>query len=484
MARCESYIMDDAPLRQSGGPRSLAPRAMTLLGVVLGGAALVWVGAGGAGWIGRGSLAVVAVALLISGRALVCARRLAAKASNSLRFERAVATASGALLKRDVADPVGTALGALLDGVDVEAVFLETNSDEPPDEHGNTATVRDILYGDDPDGHPGRWELTGWRVGSDGKQALGAGLEYVTAISRLDPMTIAYYRAMQIRSEVLLPITVEGRWIGSIGFLSRDQQRAWTPDEKRLLRSTAEMIGAYWERRDARGKLEELLASKDEFIASVSHEVRTPLTAVVGFAAELDENRDKFSEEEQADLISLLSAQSREVADIVDDLLTAARAQAGTLAIRPEAVGVRKLLGEVLSSHSGRVDLVMNEDIEVWADGGRVRQIMRNLLTNADRYGGDIVKIHILRTGDGIVRLEVRDNGEGIPYHLRHHIFEPYARANSSSTQPASVGLGLSVARQLARLMDGELVLSDQDGWTVFTLSLPAAPVSQPAGIG
>ena len=216
----------------------------------------------------------------------------------------------------------------------------------------------------------------------------------------------------------------------------------------------------------------------------MSHEVRTPLTAVVGFAAELDENRDKFSEEEQADLISLLSAQSREVADIVDDLLTAARAQAGTLAIRPEAVGVRKLLGEVLSSHSGRVDLVMNEDIEVWADGGRVRQIMRNLLTNADRYGGDIVKIHILRTGDGIVRLEVRDNGEGIPYHLRHHIFEPYARANSSSTQPASVGLGLSVARQLARLMDGELVLSDQDGWTVFTLSLPAAPVSQPAGIG
>jgi two-component system sensor histidine kinase MtrB len=235
------------------------------------------------------------------------------------------------------------------------------------------------------------------------------------------------------------------------------------------------MIGSYWERRDARAELEDLLANKDEFIAAVSHEVRTPLTAVVGFASELDEHGDEFSEAERADLTSLLAEQSREMANIVDDLLTAARADAGALVVAPEALSVRKLVGDVLSSHPTWVDFAIDEDILVLADPGRARQILRNLLTNADRYGGDTVKIHAHQTSGNTVRLEVRDNGHGIPYQLRSHVFEPYARAKTGSAQPASVGLGLAVARQLARLMGGDVVLSELDGWTVFTLCLPAA---------
>jgi signal transduction histidine kinase len=145
--------------------------------------------------------------------------------------------------------------------------------------------------------------------------------------------------------------------------------------------------------------------------------------------------------------------------------------------IAPEAVSVRKLVGEVLSSHSGRVDFLMKDDLDVWADGRRSRQILRNLLTNADRYGGDVVSVHARRDGQGMIQIEVRDNGEGIPYSLRDHVFEPYGRAGSSSAQPASVGLGLSVARRLATLMDGQLELSAEEGWTVFTLLLPEAVV-------
>ncbi len=417
-------------------------------------------------------LAVVAIAIgvfLASHGA-----QLAAKSDYAVRLERAAATASHALLKREVVDPVGSALGALIDGVEAASVFLETNTHDDPDEHGNAPTVRDILYASGPAGDPGRWELTGWRVGPAAQAELGSGRTFATAIGDLDSMTIACYRASRIGSEILVPITAEGRWVGSVGFTSADRERAWTPAEERLLRSTAESIGAYWERRDARGKLEELLAAKDEFIASVSHEVRTPLTAVLGFAHELDEHFEKFADEERADLIGLIAAQSREVANIVDDLLTAARAEAGTIVIAPEVVSVRNLIGEVLSSHSGRVDFTMGSDLDVWADGGRVRQIMRNLLTNAERYGGNIVKINVHQSEDK-VRIDVRDNGEGIPHHLRDHVFEPYARAKNGSTQPASVGLGLSVARQLAQMMDGELELSEEDGWTVFTLSLPAA---------
>jgi len=435
-------------------------------GILLG---LIW----GEGLASAGVVVVFGASTLIfSGIYMSRAERLAAERDQALRFERALSTASRALLKRDVVDPVGSALGAVIDGVDAKTVFLETNTHGDIDENGNMATVRDVLYATGPDSTPGRWELTGWKVGSKAQEALGSGLAYATVVADLDPLTVAFYKASFIGSEVLLPITAEGRWVGSVGLTCGDRDRNWSVEEKHLLRSVAEMIGAYWERRDAKGKLEELLAAKDEFIASVSHEVRTPLTAVLGFAHELDEQQGKFSPEEQADLIGLIASQSREVANIVDDLLTAARAEAGTLVIAPETLSVRKLVGEVLSSHSGRVDFAMDDDMEMWADSGRVRQILRNLLTNAERYGGSIVKIHVRRVAD-TVRIEVRDNGEGIPVHLRDHVFEPYARAKNSATQPASVGLGLSVARQLAQLMKGDLGLGEDGEWTVFTLTLP-----------
>ena len=433
-------------------------------------AAAIWGAA--LGYVVAGATLVV-VAVVFSIQFTLRANALTAQRNRTIRLERAAATSSRALLKRDVADPVGSALGALLEGVDVASVFLETNTDQDEDDQGYVQTVRDILYPTGSDGGPGRWELTGWRLGAAARIALAAGDSFTLDLRRLDSLTGAFYRASRIGTEVLVPITAEGTWVGSLGFAARDSSRDWTEDEIQLLRIAAEMIGAYWERRDAKGRLEELLAAKDEFIASVSHEVRTPLTAVLGFAHELDQNIEKFSQEERSDLIGLIASQSEEVANIVDDLLTAARAQAGTIVIAPEVVVVRELVGEVLSSHSGRVDFSMSAeaDLETWADPGRVRQIMRNLLTNADRYGGGIVKINATASTE-MVKIEVRDDGEGIPSHLRDHVFEPYARAHRGNTQPASVGLGLSVARKLAQLMGGNLELSREDGWTVFTLTL------------
>ena len=409
------------------------------------------------------------------------ARRLADDRARRLRFESAAAAASRALLKRDVADPVGAALTALVEGADVETVFLETNTDDEPDADGNTQSVRDILHRGSGEHDPGRWELSGWRIAGPARQSLGAGEAFVTQISRLDPMTLAFYRASGIQAELLVPITTEGRWVGSVGFTSSDRDRQWAADEEQLLRLAAEMIGAYWERRDNQARVEELVRTKDEFIASVSHEVRTPLTAVLGFAHELNEDPDKFSAQELTDVIELIATQSQEVANIVDDLLIAARAEAGTIVIAPRDVSVRAVVGDVLASHSGRVDFGMStaDDLGIHADPGRVRQILRNLLSNADRYGGNIVKI-LVRSAAARVVIEVRDNGEGIPLRQRDQVFEPYARAQRGSQEPASVGLGLAVARKLAELMDGTIELSRDSGWTVFSLVLPAAVLVVP----
>jgi signal transduction histidine kinase len=364
---------------------------------------------------------------------------------------------------------------ALVEGVEASWVFLDSVGEKEADQTGVVTTVRDVLR-IGPDGEPAGWDLMPWRVTAATRSLLEAGTECVLTAGQLDDQSAALYKAVQVGSEIVLPISVEGVWVGNVGFSSRDAHRAWSEGERELLRVGAEMIGAYWERRDAVGRLEELIAAKDEFIASVSHEVRTPLTAVLGFAHELNEARDKFSEEEVSDLLALLAAQSQEVANIVEDLLIAARAETGSLVIAPERLSVRDLVGEVLSSHSGRVDFSMatEDDLQVWADPVRARQVLRNLLTNADRYGGSTVMVNAVRRND-LVSIEVRDNGRGVPERLRDHIFEPYSRGHNGRTQPASVGLGLSVARKLAQLMSGDVVLDRDSGWTVFALSLPAA---------
>jgi signal transduction histidine kinase len=348
--------------------------------------------------------------------------------------------------------------------------------DKEADQTGVVTTVRDVLR-IGPDGEPAGWDLMPWRVTAASRSLLEAGKECVVNAAQLDDCSSALYKAAQVGSEIVLPISVEGVWVGNVGFSSREIDRTWSDGERELLRVGAEMIGAYWERRDAMGRLEELVAAKDEFIASVSHEVRTPLTAVLGFAHELNEARDKFSETELNDLLSLLASQSQEVANIVDDLLIAARAETGSVVIVPERLSVKALVGDVLSSHSGRVDFTASaaDELEVWADPVRARQVLRNLLTNADRYGGNTVKVNVATRHD-FVSIEVRDNGSGIPERMREHIFEPYARGPNGRTQPASVGLGLAVARKLAQLMEGDVALDRDDGWTVFTLTLPLAP--------
>lgn len=479
-----AYHITKDGTQPSGGYRSRRSLAFAVGGLA---AVPVLLGTATAGIWGRAAAAAVLVASLCLIAAVVSirfhfgARRLAEDRARRLRVESAVAAASRALLKRDVSDPVGSALIALVAGADVETVFLETNTDDEPDEYGNTPSVRDILYQGAGEADPGRWELSGWRVAQVARETLGEGKTFSTQISRLDPMTAAIYRATGIRSEILVPISTEGRWVGSVGFTCSDGERRWDADEERLLRLAAEMIGAYWERRDNQARVEELVRTKDEFIASVSHEVRTPLTAVLGFAHELNDDPGKFSGQELADLIEVIATQSQEVANIVDDLLIAARAEAGTIVIAPQDVSVRAVVGDVLSSHSGRVDFSVadEEDLAVFADPGRMRQILRNLLTNADRYGGDTVKIQVRDDGDEVA-IEVRDNGEGIPLRQREQVFEPYARAQRGSQEAASVGLGLSVARKLAELMDGTIELSRDAGWTVFSLALPAVRTAIP----
>jgi signal transduction histidine kinase len=117
------------------------------------------------------------------------------------------------------------------------------------------------------------------------------------------------------------------------------------------------------------------------------------------------------------------------------------------------------------------------------ADPVRVRQILRNLLTNALRYGGPEITITTHRDGPEVT-LVLSDNGDGIPPEHRKRIFDPYHRGQKGLSRSDSVGLGLAVSRQLARLMDGDLTLRTDLGPATFQLTLPLAPKDPEAEVG
>ena len=236
-------------------------------------------------------------------------------------------------------------------------------------------------------------------------------------------------------------------------------------------------------RRQRRHQLEEkylqdqsLRAAKDEFLTAIAQELRTPLTGVVGFAETLRDADRELSAAEREELVSIVAQEATNTAAVVEDLLVFARANVGDLVIRPQAVTVREVLDQV-STNWGKIEhgrLKITGSGSVWADPVRLRQVLRNLLTNAFRHGGSVVGVRIAFDED-TVTIEVSDNGPGIPPALRHKVFEPYHHGPQQTGNLASIGLGLTVARTLMRLMDGDLTYSYREGESVFHITLPAA---------
>ncbi|GBE25201.1 aerobic respiration control sensor protein ArcB [bacterium BMS3Bbin02] len=231
------------------------------------------------------------------------------------------------------------------------------------------------------------------------------------------------------------------------------------------------------ERKSAENHLRELVRSKDEFIASVSHELRTPLTAVIGFAELLRDTGANLSPGESEEMIRSITEQASDIANIVEDLLVAARAEIDTLHVNEVPVHLRAQLTQVLETTrvaSPHQIEIVGQPVIALADPGRVRQILRNLLTNAARYGGTHIQIRMHSDGSSAF-LQVCDDGPGVPEHDSETIFEPYRRSHVTPGRPGSVGLGLTVSRTLARLMGGDLTYRYDNGISIFELTLPVS---------
>ncbi|GMQ94309.1 MAG: hypothetical protein BMS9Abin12_1796 [Acidimicrobiia bacterium] len=231
------------------------------------------------------------------------------------------------------------------------------------------------------------------------------------------------------------------------------------------------------ERKAAEEQLRHLAESKDDLIASVSHEIRTPLTAVLGFAELLRDERDNLSEAESEEMLEALLAQTTDVADIVEDLLVAAKADIGKLNVVQVPVDLHTQASHVLQTWGRKVVARVNVSgppVRCLGDPARVRQIIRNIISNALRYGGPNVRIEIgCRQSTGYIVLV--DDGDGIPQQDSERIFEKYQRGDQAPGLTNALGIGLGLSRHLARLMDGDITYRRHEKDSLFELTLPLA---------
>lgn len=473
-----------------------------LAGALTAGRRLVWAGAVGLslavwsltmGVLLGDDLEVMAVRALVAVSGIVFTTALVSrlydevsgaigKFERSRRLQDAIARCSEALLVQTDSFAVYEAIRALLDASEADYAYVDKTIDidgEPGWEIVADAARRSAGYGN-------AWRTASYAAAPTSYEPLAKGNAYVVHTRDLEGDERRLYEEDGIVTEAVVPIFIGDEFRGSIGFVQYTEERLWSEAEVQTLWRASHMIGAYWKRQEDAADLRESNDSKERLLASVSHEIRTPLTAIVGLSEEILASQSSLGEDELAELNGIIALQSRELAELVEDLLVASRADGGTLSIKPTELGLRAQAEDVLrglrESHPTDKSIIFHGDeVIAWADPLRVRQIMRNLITNAIKYGGDRIVVGVSHQDDA-VRLLVADDGPGVPVEESDLIFDRYYRSAQTPTQPGSVGIGLAVSRQLAEMMDGSLAYVSDARQHHFELLLPLVPVHRELG--
>jgi len=224
-------------------------------------------------------------------------------------------------------------------------------------------------------------------------------------------------------------------------------------------------------------QLEAAVQSRMQLIGTVSHELRTPLTAIVGYARLLADGRG-LNPDERTEMAAVVEQQAEDMVNIVDDLLTAAQAEAGTLRVAVGPVDLaeeaRRAVTGMEARHTGTLE-VETTTAAALGDAHRVRQVVRNLVANAIAHGGDHIRVDTGREGNQ-AHVLVADDGPGLAPGDEERVFEAFQRGGRNHGGHGSVGLGLTISRHLARLMGGDLTVTHEAGWTTFRLVLPGRP--------
>ena len=221
--------------------------------------------------------------------------------------------------------------------------------------------------------------------------------------------------------------------------------------------------------------------AKDEFIAGLSHELRTPLTSIYGFAEIITDEKTPDSDSVR-ELAQIIANESAEMTRMVDDLLAAARIDGTGIEIEMAPIKISDVVASAVMPFERAGLSVKRSGSEAWVatDAARLRHVLVNLISNAARHGGSNIGIEV-SAGEGVVDIEVWDDGPGVPEDKVDKLFERFIHNGSAVLLTGSVGLGLAVASRLTTLLGGKLSYQRFVGKTYFIVSLPGlVDVEQP----
>jgi len=307
-----------------------------------------------------------------------------------------------------------------------------------------------------------------------------------------------------VRSALQVPMMAGGRLVGLVGFNHIRSRKTWREETIILLRDVGALIATAMIRRRAaeeaaRARDAAMAANraKDEFLSRMSHELRTPLNAILGFgellAADLTTgaavggNPDRSGAQRQH--VDRIVNAGRHLLELVEDVLDISRIESDRLPLRIEPVDAGAicsraidLVAEPAAAQAITVRLVATRRATVLADATRSLQVVLNVLSNAVKYnrpGGNVVVE--VEPGEDVWHVVVTDDGPGIRPDRLGRVFEPFDRLGAEFTNVEGTGIGLTLARRLMTLQDGDISISSRVGeGTQVRLTFPAAVLGSP----
>ena len=312
-----------------------------------------------------------------------------------------------------------------------------------------------------------------------------------TADEARDEPHLAAFAAAQIRAALAVPLVKEGRLVAVLS-LHHGTARHWSESEVKLAEEVAERTWAAVERaraaqalRQSEASLQEADRRKDEFLATLAHELRNPLAPIRNALHLLKIAPDKVSTER---VHGMLDRQVRHMVRLLDELLEVSRISRGVIELQRKRLNLAAVVGDAVESsrpfiEQGRHALMMElppEPVCVDGDAMRLAQVLSNLLNNAARYTdpGGRIALTLRRVGDE-ARVEVRDSGIGIAPDQLAGVFAMFGQIDRSDPRSqGGLGIGLALAQQLAQMHGGrvEAASAGVGQGSRFTLRLPLAP--------
>jgi signal transduction histidine kinase len=283
------------------------------------------------------------------------------------------------------------------------------------------------------------------------------------------------------------PLLLGARTIGMIS-LARREPRSFKAEEielvsllGRLVATAVQNIRAYEAERSTVEELRRLSALRADFVSLVSHELRSPMAAVIGSARTLQQRWRELSPQQRESFLALIADETSRLANLIADVLDTSRIEAGTFSFSFSNVDVGELVREVVAAAEvGQDEVRITANVidplpRIRGDRERLRQVLTNLVDNAVKYSPAGDEVHVsAQTSDGKVKVEVSDRGPGIAREHHTLIFEKFGRAKTGGASMPGTGLGLFIARSIAEAHGGSLdVRSAPHQGATFTLALP-----------